>query len=170
MIDIEFVVSLIRALDESSLDSLELERGGTRIRLAKSPAPQPFSETGSHAGSQGAVGQTHYSGPVAPAAAGSSTEPPSQPFAQGAVEEPVGGLIEVTSPMVGTFYRSPSPDAPPYVETGARVGKGSVLCIIEAMKLMNEMESEVEGTIVKILVGNAEPVEYGQVLFLVDPS
>ena len=171
MIDIEFVVSLIRALDESSLDSLELERGGTRIRLAKSPAPQPFSETGSRAGSQGAVGQTHHqSGPVAVAASASSTEPPSQPSSQGAVEEPLGGLIEVTSPMVGTFYRSPSPDAPPYVETGARVVKGSVLCIIEAMKLMNEMESEVEGTIVKILVGNAEPVEYGQVLFLVDPN
>jgi len=72
--------------------------------------------------------------------------------------------------MVGTFYRAPSPDASPYVDLGARVGKGSVLCIIEAMKLMNEMESEVEGTIVKILVENAEPVEYGQVLFLVDPT
>jgi len=72
--------------------------------------------------------------------------------------------------MVGTFYRSPSPDAAPYVEIGARVGKGSVLCIIEAMKLMNELESEVEGTIAKILVENAQPVEYGQVLFLVDPS
>jgi acetyl-CoA carboxylase biotin carboxyl carrier protein len=72
--------------------------------------------------------------------------------------------------MVGTFYRAPSPDAPPYVDLGAKVRKGSVLCIIEAMKLMNEMESEVEGTVVRILVENAEPVEYGQVLFLVDPS
>jgi acetyl-CoA carboxylase biotin carboxyl carrier protein len=72
--------------------------------------------------------------------------------------------------MVGTFYRAPSPDAPPYVDVGARVGKGSVLCIIEAMKLMNELESEMEGTIAKIMVENAQPVEYGQVLFLIDPS
>jgi len=72
--------------------------------------------------------------------------------------------------MVGTFYRSPSPDAAPYVDVGARVGRGSVLCIIEAMKLMNELESEVEGTIARILVDNAQPVEYGQVLFLVDPA
>jgi len=79
-------------------------------------------------------------------------------------------LIQVTSPMVGTFYRAPAPDAPPYVEVGGRIGSGTVLCIIEAMKLMNELESEVEGTVVKVLVENAQPVEYGQVLFLVDPS
>ena len=72
--------------------------------------------------------------------------------------------------MVGTFYSAPSPDAPPYVAVGQRVGHGTVLCIIEAMKLMNELESEVEGTIAKVLVENAQPVEYGQVLFLVDPS
>jgi len=72
--------------------------------------------------------------------------------------------------MVGTFYRAPAPDAPPYVEVGGRIGSGTVLCIIEAMKLMNELESEVEGTVVKVLVENAQPVEYGQVLFLVDPS
>lgn len=72
--------------------------------------------------------------------------------------------------MVGTFYRSPAPDAPPYVDIGSSIGEGTVLCIIEAMKLMNEMESDVVGTIVKIMVENAEPVEFGQVLFLVDPS
>jgi acetyl-CoA carboxylase biotin carboxyl carrier protein len=72
--------------------------------------------------------------------------------------------------MVGTFYRAPSPEAPPYVDVGSQVGTGSVLCIIEAMKLMNELESDVKGTVVKILVENAEPVEYGQVLFLIDPS
>jgi acetyl-CoA carboxylase biotin carboxyl carrier protein len=79
-------------------------------------------------------------------------------------------FLEVTSPMVGTFYRAPSPDSPPYVDVGAAVGKGSVLCIIEAMKLMNELECEVEGTVARILVENAQPVEYGQVLFLIDPS
>jgi acetyl-CoA carboxylase biotin carboxyl carrier protein len=80
------------------------------------------------------------------------------------------GFLQVISPMVGTFYRAPSPDAAPYVDVGARVGKGNVLCIIEAMKLMNELESEVEGTIAKILVDDAQPVEYGQILFLIDPS
>ena len=85
-------------------------------------------------------------------------------------EAPAGNLIEVTSPMVGTFYRAPSPDADPFVAVGARIGNGSVLCIIEAMKLMNELESEVEGTVAQILVENAEPVEFGQVLFLIDPS
>ncbi|MCJ7628114.1 MAG: acetyl-CoA carboxylase biotin carboxyl carrier protein, partial [Longimicrobiales bacterium] len=80
------------------------------------------------------------------------------------------GLLKVICPMVGTYYSSPSPDAPTYVAVGQRVGKGTVLCIIEAMKLMNELESEVEGTIAKVMVENAQPVEYGQVLFLVDPS
>ena len=167
MIDIEFVESLIRALDESSLDSLELERGGTRIRLSKSPAPYPPREGGAQSPEPGAYGP----GPTPGSGGGGvAVEPPNQPVPDAAAEEPGGNLIEVTSPMVGTFYRAPSPDAPPYVDLGARVEKGSVLCIIEAMKLMNEMESEVEGTIVKILVENAEPVEYGQVLFLVDPS
>jgi acetyl-CoA carboxylase biotin carboxyl carrier protein len=72
--------------------------------------------------------------------------------------------------MVGTFYRAPAPDAPPYVEKGKRVSTGDTLCIIEAMKLMNELECEVDGTIVEILVENAHPVEYGQVLFRVDPA
>jgi len=167
MIDLEFVESLIRALDESSLDSLELERGGTRIRLSKSPAPYPSREFGAQSPLPGAYGP----GPTPGSGGGGVTaEPPTQPVPDDTGEAPGGNLIEVTSPMVGTFYRAPSPDAPPYVDLGARVGKGSVLCIIEAMKLMNEMESEVEGTIVKILVENAEPVEYGQVLFLVDPS
>jgi len=169
MIDIEFVESLIRALDESSLDSLELERGGTRIRLSKSPTPQPFREGGSPSGSPGSP----FPAPLPSSGESAVAEPaeaPAEPAHGDAGETTGGNLIEVTSPMVGTFYRAPSPDAAPYVDLGARVGKGSVLCIIEAMKLMNEMESEVEGTIVKILVENAEPVEYGQALFLVDPT
>jgi len=165
MIDIELIESLIRALDESSLDSLEVERGGTRIRLAKTPAPYPSGDRGSRPGTPEGYGREYP-----PVQGGTVAEPPDQLPKAAAAEVPGAHLIEVTSPMVGTFYRAPSPDAPPYVESGARVGKGSVLCIIEAMKLMNEMESEVEGTIVKILVENAEPVEYGQVLFLVDPS
>ncbi len=83
--------------------------------------------------------------------------------------ETEGRLLTVTSPIVGTFYRSPSPDAEPFVEIGARVKKGQVLCIIEAMKLMNEIESEIDGVIVRILVENGHPVEYGEPLFMIDP-
>ena len=159
MIDLEFVESLIRALDESTLDTLELERGGTRIRLSKSPTPYGPGENASP--SPTPIEGNPASPPLAPAAVEAGAE---------AVEGAVGSYIEVTSPMVGTFYRSPSPDAPAYVDVGAPIGAGTVLCIIEAMKLMNELESDVEGTIVKIMVENAHPVEYGQVLFLVDPS
>jgi acetyl-CoA carboxylase biotin carboxyl carrier protein len=79
-------------------------------------------------------------------------------------------MVTITSPIVGTFYRSPSPDADPYVEEGDVVKKGQVLCIVEAMKLMNEIESEVVGRVVKILAESTKPVEYGQPLFLIDPS
>ena len=83
--------------------------------------------------------------------------------------EAEGKLLTVTSPIVGTFYRSPSPDAEPFIDVGARVKKGQVLCIIEAMKLMNEIESEVDGVVVRMLVDNGHPVEYGEPLFLVEP-
>lgn len=85
-------------------------------------------------------------------------------------EEDTSKYLEVKSPMVGTFYRSPSPDKPIYVKVGDSVSEGSPVCIIEAMKLFNEIESEVTGKIVKVLVEDAQPVEYDQVLFLVDPS
>jgi len=78
-------------------------------------------------------------------------------------------LVTVTAPIVGTFYRSPAPDAAPFIEIGLRVKKGQVLCIIEAMKLMNEIESDVDGIIVKALVENGQPVEYGEPLFLIEP-
>ena len=84
------------------------------------------------------------------------------------VEKPNANQLEVRSPMVGTFYRSPAPDADPYTEVGQRVEVGQTLCIIEAMKLMNEIESEFTGKVVKILVENAQPVEYNQVLFLIE--
>ncbi len=79
-------------------------------------------------------------------------------------------LVEITSPMVGTFYRAPAPDEPPFVDNGERIAKGQTVCIIEAMKLMNEIEAEVSGQVVDILVENAEPVEYGQVLMRVKPD
>ena len=165
MIDLSFIESLIKALDESSLDSLELERGGTRVRLSKSPC--------SASGTPQGFGPSTPSQPLAPQANGLEAAPAREGEVSTPPEdegEELSGLVEVTSPMVGTFYSAPAPDADPYVEIGQRIGEGTVLCIIEAMKLMNELESEVTGTIARVMVENAQPVEYGQVLFLVDPA
>ncbi len=85
-------------------------------------------------------------------------------------EEGVQRLVTITSPIVGTFYRSSSPDAPPFVDVGSEVKKGQIVCIIEAMKLMNEIESEVDGIVVRVLVENGQPVEYGEPLFLIEPT
>jgi acetyl-CoA carboxylase biotin carboxyl carrier protein len=84
--------------------------------------------------------------------------------------EPAKNLKEIKSPMIGTFYRAPNPESPPFIETGDRIKPGQTVCIIEAMKLFNEIEAEISGTIVEILVDNATPVEFDQPLFLVDPS
>ena len=150
MMDFDFIERLIDALDNSSVDSIDIERGGTRVRLSKSPT--------------GTV--------VAPVAVTAAPAPAVAPAVTPATEAPVAAsnLVEITSPMVGTFYRSPGPDALSYVEVGVRVTPGDTLCIIEAMKLMNELECEVTGTIAEICIENAQPVEFGQVLFRVDPS
>ncbi len=144
------VQELIDLLRRNHLTELEVEREGTRIRLRHEPGIRL------HAAS------TPESHPVAQPAA--SPTPSSQPI------QDTTGLVTITSPIVGTFYRSPSPDADPYVEEGDFVKKGQVLCIVEAMKLMNEIESEVDGKVVKILVESTKPVEYGQPLFLIDPK
>jgi len=159
MIDIGFVESLIRMLDESSLDSLEIRRGGTRIRLAKSPD--------GHAAL--AVASTNDPAPE-PAPVPGPVPSPGAPEAPAPAESASAGLVDITSPMVGTFYRAPSPEADPYVEAGGTVAVGDVLCVIEAMKLMNELESETAGRIVEVCVDNAEPVDFGQVLFRVEPA
>lgn len=158
MIDLEFLERLIQAIDKSSLDSIEIERGGTRVHLSKSPPVTTVSAASVAAHAPGAAAPA----PQAPASGGASAPAEAAPAAS--------NLVEITSPMVGTFYRSPAPDAPSYVDKGKKVSQGDTLCIIEAMKLMNELECEVSGTIVEILVENAQPVEYGQVLFRVDPS
>jgi len=144
MIDLDWIRRLIDMVDGSGIDSLEISRFGTRVRIAKSP-------------------------PVTVSAAAPSAMP-TAPTAAADVEEPDSGLAEIHSPMVGTFYRAPAPDAPPYVEPGDRVEKGQTVCILEAMKLMNELEAEVSGTVREICVENADPVEFGQVLFRIDPS
>lgn len=162
MIDLEFIERLIRAIDASGIDSIELERGGTRIRLAKTPSG------GAAPGGAVAAGAPQVAVAAgAPVAVVAEDAKVAEPAAAPAVDP---NLVEIRSPMVGTFYRAPSPESDAYVEVGNRIATGDTLCIIEAMKLMNELEAEQGGTIVEICVQNAEPVEFGQVLFRIDPS
>lgn len=158
-IDLNYLKKLIKLLDSSNLAELEIEEQGSKIRLSK-PRPKVT----------GMISAAPMQMPaVQPAAAeGGSTEKKSEP--KPTAEPKSENTYEVRSPMVGTFYRAPSPDADAYVQVGSSVSEGSVLCIIEAMKLMNEIESEASGKIVKILVENGQPVEYNQPLFLVEKN
>ncbi len=159
MIDLEFIERLIRVFDASGVDSLEIERGGTRVKLSKTP---PAAAGPVLVSAEGMAPRA--ASPSAPTASEGAPRAPERTAPPSSRE-----LIEVTSPMVGTFYASPAPDAPAYVEVGKRVSPGDTLCIIEAMKLMNELVCEVSGTITEVAAENAQPVEYGQVLFRVDP-
>lgn len=169
MMDLAFVKGLIEAVDGSGIDSLEITRAGTRVKISKTPPAGGPAPTYYAAPAPAA----HNPGPPAaaapPAGGGAPAEEASVPAAEAESSEG-DGLLEVTSPMVGTFYRAPAPDAPAYVEVGSRVSKGQTLCILEAMKLMNELEADVDGEVREILVENADPVEYGQVLFRIAPS
>jgi len=140
---------LLEFLAKSNFVEFEMEREGFRLRLLRATAP---------AAPNGAS-----PAPVEPAPLTPSALPQEHAAADG------GRLVLVTSPIVGTFYRSAAPDSPPFIEVGDRVRKGQILCIVEAMKLMNEIESEVEGEIREILVANGQPVEYGEVLFKIRP-
>ncbi|HET8654752.1 MAG TPA: acetyl-CoA carboxylase biotin carboxyl carrier protein [Longimicrobiaceae bacterium] len=170
IVDLDFLRGLISAVDESGIDSLEISRGGTRIRIAKTPPAAPVAPAAV------APAAATVTRDVAPAATVSSAPAPAEPAgpAPTAAPSPAPAVqnnwVEVKSPMVGTFYRAPSPEAPNYVEMGAHVTKGQTLCILEAMKLMNELESEFSGTVREICVENSEPVEYGQVLFRIEPE
>jgi acetyl-CoA carboxylase biotin carboxyl carrier protein len=151
---------LIKMVENSAIDELEIEEEGKKVRISK------------HNKQQGEM--HHIQIPYQ-----ASATPPAAPLAdQGPIQQPVAAAPvpesdqteyqEIRAPMVGTFYRAPSPDADPYVDVGQDVKTGQTLCIIEAMKLMNEIESEYSGKIVKILVENAQPVEYNQSLFLIE--
>ncbi len=144
------VQDLIDLLKQNSLTELEWECDTYRVRLRHDIEPRPAAA---------AVQDSLRAVPAAriEAAHDSETAQPAH-------------LVTITSPIVGTFYRSAAPDADPYVEESDYVKKGQVLCIVEAMKLMNEIESEVDGRVVKVLAESAKPVEYGQALFLIDPS
>ncbi len=140
---------LIRLVQKTGIGELELNSGGRSVRISASPS----------------AGGAWVSAPTAAIAGGAApvaveAKPPADPDSH---------LKAVTSPMVGTFYRSPAPDADPFVEVGDVIEVGQTVCIIEAMKLMNEIEAETKGRVVKLLVENAQPVEFGQKLFLVEP-
>ncbi len=163
MIDLDFLRGLIGAVDDSGIDSIEISRGGTRIRINKTPPPAPVSAQAAQA-APAPPPPVHEVG--VPRAAGAAPAPAEAAPAAA----PASNLVEVKSPMVGTFYQAPAPEAPPYAEVGSRVSKGQTLCILEAMKLMNELESDVAGTVREVCVDNGEPVEYGQVLFRIEPA
>ena len=151
--DLGEIQKLIRLVKRTGIGELEVSEGGRTVRISAWPANAPVMASPVPA--------------AAPAPATNSTQPAAAPAAPSAAEE---RLQKIVSPMVGTFYRSPAPDADPYVDVGERVEAGQTVCIIEAMKLMNEIESEVRGRVVRIAIENGQPVEYGQVLFLVDPQ
>ena len=150
MIDMNLIKKLIQIVKEENITGLVVEEGGTKYEIRKEfggVAP-PYSN--------------YPPTPVSVAASQTSEAPKSEKK-----RDEEAGLVAITSPMVGTFYRAPSPDSPPFIEEGDDIELGQVVCLVEAMKLFNEIESEVEGTVVKILVENSQAVEYGQKLMLV---
>lgn len=163
LMDLEFLKGLIEAVDGSGIDTIEINRAGTRIRISKTPTAVAPAAAPAVVAAAPAVAPAAAAAAPAPAATESTpTESAPAPAAS--------NLVDVVSPMVGTFYRAPAPEAPSYVEIGSSVHTGQTLCILEAMKLMNELESEVDGVVREILVENADPVEYGQVLFRIEPA
>ena len=157
--NIKEIKELIEVVSQHGITDLEVERSGVKVRIRKEGQPVVVSSVGPAHSSY--AFPTGYPPAAAPAATGASAGVPTVPVAPNEDE----GLLHVRSPIVGTFYRSPNPDAEPFVKAGDTVEPGRVLCIIEAMKLMNEIEAEVSGEVVKIYVENGEPVEFGQALF-----
>jgi acetyl-CoA carboxylase biotin carboxyl carrier protein len=158
----KYIRQLIRLVEESDIESLEVSSWGRRVKITQ-------RLTGSANGNSeqpAVIQQVVPAPPPAPPA-------PEQPTAASEappVAEDTGHLVPIKSPMVGTFYASPAPDADQYVTLNQKITVGQVVCIVEAMKLMNEIESEVSGRVTKIAVQNSEPVEFGQALFLIEPD
>jgi acetyl-CoA carboxylase biotin carboxyl carrier protein len=148
--DLRYLKKIVRLLEQSGVDEIEVEEEGTKIRV---------SRNGQKAGL-----------PVAMPAAQSVVQAEPGSVTKGEEKPAAAKYHEVKSPIVGTFYRAPAPDADPYVEPGQTIQAGTVLCIIEAMKLMNEIESDVAGKVIKCLVENGQPVEYNQPLFQIEPA
>lgn len=160
--EIKEIRELIKFVSQSGVAEVDIEQGDFKISI-KTGSGQPVVVAAAPAVvAAPPVAQVQAPAPAAPVA-------PSAPAAP-AAEASSGNLLTIKSPMIGTFYRSNSPDKPPFVNVGDEIKAGKPVCIIEAMKLFNEIESEVSGRIVKVLVENASPVEYDQPLFLVEPA
>ncbi len=161
--DLELIKKLIKVVEKSGITDFSVEEGDLKISISKKAPETNVVQIAQPAEAQ-----------IVPQVAQPSVAPPPPP-AEAKSEAPKeeaadAGLHEIRSPIVGTFYRAPAPDADPFVKVGDNVSVGTTLCIVEAMKLMNEIESDVNGTVVKILVENASPVEYNQPLFLIKPD
>jgi acetyl-CoA carboxylase biotin carboxyl carrier protein len=163
MIDLRYVKKLVELLDSSSVDSIEISSDkGMKIRISKTPQQRGTVQVASPMAMPAMLPPARATPSEGAPVVGDGEAPPAA--------APRPKLLEVKSPMVGTFYRAPEPGAAPYVTEGGRVEKGQGLCIIEAMKIMNEIESEYSGIVREVLVADAHPVEYGQVLFRIDPN
>ena len=149
--NIKKLKEIVELMKENDLTEVEIEQEGMKVKVTR--------------GTYGAIQQVV----TAPTLGGGKPELVQQEHAGEGSSPEKSNLKEVKAPMVGTFYRAPSPEVEPYVEVGDTVRKGDVLCIVEAMKLMNEVKAEFDGKIVEIIAGNTEPVEFGQTLFLVEP-
>ena len=167
--DLNYVKKLIKLLSASDVEELEIEEEGKKIRLTKfrpgaaaALAPPPVASYAVPVSGPPAHLPAPHPAPAIPGAGEAAAVSPPPPSKE--------HLHEVKSPIVGTFYRAPAPDAAPFVQVGAAVEPGTVLCIVEAMKLMNEIECDVSGRLAKILVENGQPVEYDQTLFLVEKA
>ena len=167
MIDLRYVKKLLEMLDGSTVDSIEISSDkGMKIRISKTPVQR---------GAVQMAAPMPIPAMIAAPLAGAARATPAGGFPTIAEEAPRpsetrSNLLEVKSPMVGTFYAAAEPGAKPFASVGDRIAKGQVLCIIEAMKIMNEIESEFSGVVKEVLVDNAHPVEYGQVLYRIDPN
>lgn len=159
--DFKQIQELIKIINKSNIGELTIEEQDFKITIRQKEDSPPVYTTSVPA-------QAYHPAPApAPSVAQSSTP---EPVAQPSPKASTDNLIPIKSPMIGTFYRSSGPDKPAFVGVGDEVAPGKTVCIIEAMKLFNEIESEVKGTIVKVLVEDASPVEYDQPLFLVEPA
>ncbi len=162
----KYIRQLIRLVEESDIESLEVSSWGRRVKITQ-------RLTGSANGNSEQPAVIQQVAPAPPAAPPSPQPMPEQPTAAPEappVAEDTSRLVPIKSPMVGTFYAAPAPDADQYVTLNQKITVGQVVCIVEAMKLMNEIESEVSGRVAKIAMQNSEPVEFGQTIFLIDPD
>jgi acetyl-CoA carboxylase biotin carboxyl carrier protein len=160
---IEEIAQIINILKQTDVTEFEIEQDGTHIRLTRGPKAVPVVHSG----------HTLQRADVEPAITGTvngQALPAVQPTASAPVSDIPSHFLKVESPIVGTFYRKPSPDAEPFVKEGQMVKKGDTLCIIEAMKLMNEIEATASGRVEKILLNDGQVVEYGEVLFFINPN